>query len=280
MDPLYDPDDEDLLDPRQARELAGRVEVAQLASGSIRYGRVGKVGAASVVLNTQNPLPAGNYACGLWGSLGEVARTLGWLEQTFADVGRAEAILYASPTTVDEIEGLADDFGWRAVQEDVVLLHRRDQQRVRPRGAGEPRAVEDSDLAGIAALFADDVDLPASGQTRLTRHIGHRSDDARCAILVSDDLDNAERLAGFAMGFVEHGVALVDHVVVRAGRRRRGVGRALVTALVEQLRASGARLVAWQVEEGGGGQRFAEAVGFDVVYPVTAYARRVEELFD
>jgi hypothetical protein len=39
-------------------------------------------------------------------------------------------------------------------------------------------------------------------------------------------------------------------------------------------------LVAAHVDEGGSGERFAEACGFEAGYPVTAYARRVDELLD
>ncbi|GDY32902.1 GNAT family N-acetyltransferase [Gandjariella thermophila] len=79
--------------------------------------------------------------------------------------------------------------------------------------------------------------------------------------------------------FVERGVGLLDHVVVRPSRRRRGVGTALVRrALVAALRQSGALLVTGHVEEGGAAERFAEACGFQAAYPVTGYVRRVDEL--
>jgi GNAT superfamily N-acetyltransferase len=272
VDPLYDPDDEQLLDPRQARELAGLVETARMASGAIRYGRIGRVGAATVVLNNDNPLPGGNHACALWGTLAEVAGTLLNLEQVFADTGRSEAIVYASPTTVAEIEGIADDAGWRAVEEKIALLH-----RIGPEPAATTRAAEDADLPGIAELLADDVGLSSSGEARLLRHLGHRIDDPRCVLHVADDGD-ADRIAGFAQGFAEHGVGLVEEVVVRAGRRRRGTGRALVADVVHQLRNRGARLVAAHRDEGSPAERFAEACGFEAVYGVTAYARRVDEL--
>ena len=84
MDPLHDPDDEALLDPRQARDLAGLVENARLASAVVRYGLRTRVGVATVVLNQDNPLPTANHACALWGTLAEVAGTLLELEQVIA----------------------------------------------------------------------------------------------------------------------------------------------------------------------------------------------------
>jgi N-acetylglutamate synthase-like GNAT family acetyltransferase len=269
VDPLRDPDDPELLDPYRARELAGLVEAVRLASGAVRYGKVGRVGVAQVVVNRDNPLPGGNHACAVYGSSAEVAGTLMRLEQTFADVGRAEAVLYASPTTVAEIEGIADDTGWHAVEESLAVVHRGEVRRsplVRP--------ARDADLEGIAELLADDLGL---GGTRLLRHLGQRLDDPRCVFVVVDD---GERLGGFASGFGERRVGLVEHVVVRPARRRRGLGGALVGGVVTALREAGALLVASHVAEGGAGERFVEACGFDVGYPVTAYARRVDELLD
>ncbi|GAA1311723.1 GNAT family N-acetyltransferase [Saccharothrix xinjiangensis] len=269
VDPLRDPDDPELLDPYRARELAGLVEAARLASGAVRYGKVGRVGAAQVVVNRDDPLPGGNHACAVYGSSAEVAGTLMRLEQTFADVGRAEAVLYASPTTVAEIEGIADDTGWHAVEEALAVVHRG------PATASPPvRPARDVDLPGIAELLADDLGVDGP---RLLRHLGQRADDPRCAFVVVDDGD---RLGGFASGFGERGVGLVEHVVVRPARRRRGLGGALVATAVAALRDAGALLVAAHVAEGGAGERFAEACGFEACYPVTAYARRVDELLD
>lgn len=274
MDPLHDPDDEALLDPRQARDLAGLVERARLASGKVRYGTLAQVGVATVVLNKDNPLPSANHACGLWGTLAEVATTLLRLEQVFADAGRAEAVVYASPTTVAEIEGIADDSGWRAVEEHLVQLHRSPQISTMT-----VREAEDGDIAGIAELVGDDAGLSSAGEAKLMRTLGHRIDEPRSVLRVFDDPE-ADRLAGFAQGFVEKGVGLVEQVIVRPGRRRRGIGRALVTEVVDELRARGALLIAAQSEEGSADERFAEACGFEAVYSVTAYARRVDELLD
>ncbi|MEU5690202.1 GNAT family N-acetyltransferase [Actinosynnema sp. NPDC020468] len=270
VDPLRDPDDPELLDPYRARELASLVEAARLASGSVRYGKVGRVGCAQVVFNRDDPLPTGNHACALYGSSAEVAGTLLRLEQTFADVGRAEAVVYASPTTVAEIEGIADDAGWYAVEESLAVVHRGPLAPART-----ARAAVDADLEGIATLIADELGM--SGHTRLMRHLGQRLDDPRCVFRVVDDGD---RIGGVAAGFGERGVGLVEHVVVRPARRRRGIGSELVGAVVGALRSAGALLVAAHVAEGGAGERFAEVCGFSVGYPVTAYARRVDELLD
>lgn len=279
MDPLYDPDDEDLLHPRQARELADRIEAARLSSGAVRYGRLGRVGVASVVINRDSPLPASNHACGLWGTSAEVATTLLSLEQTFADVGRAEAVVFASPTTVSEIEGIADDAGWRAVEELAVMVCQED------RAGGTPtRPARDSDLREVAEFIADDAGLSGEGERRLVRHIGHRLDDPRCVLRVAEDNDysgsEGQRLAGFAAGFAEHGTGLVEQIMVRPGRRRRGIGRSLVGDVLSELRGRGAVLLAGCVEQGGSAERFAQACGFETAYEVTAYARRVDELVD
>jgi GNAT superfamily N-acetyltransferase len=92
-------------------------------------------------------------------------------------------------------------------------------------------------------------------------------------------VDDGDRIGGFASGFAERGVGLVEQCVVRPARRRRGVGRSLVVSAAAALRSAGAHLVASQVDEGPG-ERFAEACGFVAAYPVTAYVRRVDELLD
>jgi len=268
VDPLRDPDDPELLDPYRARDLAGLVETARLAAGAVRYGKVGRVGVAQVVVNRDNPLPGGNHACGVYGSSAEVAGTLMRLEQTFADVGRAEAVVYASPTTVDEIEGIADDSGWYAVEELLTVVH-RGSASVDP----SVRRAGDLDLPGIVELLSDEL---VGNRARLARWLGHRLDDPRCLLLVVDDGD---RIGGFVSGFAERGVGLVEQCVVRPARRRRGVGRSLVVSAASALRSAGAHLVASQVDEGPG-ERFAEACGFEAGYPVTAYVRRVDELLD
>ncbi|CAM00447.1 L-amino acid N-acyltransferase YncA [Saccharopolyspora erythraea NRRL 2338] len=274
MDPLHDPDDEDLLEPRQARMLAGLVENARMSSAAIRYGMRTRVGAASLVLNQDNPLPTANHACALWGTLAEVASTLLLLEDVFAEAGRPEALVYASPTTVAEIEGIADDAGWRAVDESLALLHRSEQVSY-----VSTRPAVDADLPGIAELVADDAGLSTTAETRLVRNLGHRVDDARCVLHVVDDPDaGADRVAGFVQGFTERGVGLVEQVIVRPGRRRRGIGRGLVCAAVSELRERGARLVAAHGDESRPSERFAESCGFEPAYGVTAYARRVDEL--
>jgi GNAT superfamily N-acetyltransferase len=268
VDPLRDPDDPELLDPYQARDLAILVEGARLASGAVRYGKVGRVGCAAVVINRENPLPSGNFGCALDGSSVEVASTLLQLEQTFADVGRAEAVVYASPTTVDEIEGIADDSGWYAVEELLTVVHR--ESAVVSEGV---RRAGDLDLEGIVDLLSDEL---VGNRARLARWLGHRLDDPRCLLMVVDDGD---RIGGFVSGFAERGVGLVEQCVVRPARRRRGVGRSLVVSAAAALRSAGAMLVASQVDEGPG-ERFAEACGFSAAYPVTAYVRRVDELLD
>ena len=272
MDPLHDPDDEALLDPRQARDLAGLVETARLASAVVRYGVRTQVGVATLVLNQDNPLPTANHACALWGTGAQVASTMLRLEEVFAEAGRAEAVVYASPTTVGDIEGIADDTLWRAVEEQIVLLHRE-----RDEISHDTRPVRDADLPGVIELYGDETGLAEAGEQLLIRNLGHRIDEARSVLLAVDD-PGADRIAGFVQAFAEKGVGLIEQVIVRPGRRRRGIGRTLVAAAVEALRERGALLVAAHAEEGGTTQRFFEAAGFEVAYGVTAYARRIDEL--
>ena len=269
VDPLHDPDDEALLDPRQARDLAGLVETARMSSAVIRYGLRTRVGAATVVLNQDNPLPTANHAFGLWGTSAEVANTLLDLEQVFAEAGRDEALLYASPTTVSEIDGIADDTGWMAVEDQVALVHRAGRHQ-RP-----GQAAEDRDLAEIAERSPTTRNSPPSRAATAAQH-RHRSDDPRCVFLVLDD-PAADRIAGFAQGFVEHGVGLVEQVLVRpGGAAAASAGNWSETA--HELYARGALLIAAHSEQGSAVEAFADTCGFEAVCEVTAYARRVDEL--
>lgn len=277
-DPLVDPDDPTVLSPQAARALAEQVEDTQLAAGAVRYGRVGRVGCARVVVNPRSPLPSGSFAVGLDGSSATVGTTLLALETTFADAGKTEALVHATPTTVAEIEGLADDAGWFAAAEALVVV-----SLVEPDPPAQPvREAEDDDLTGAAELLADAVDLPVDGLPGLRRLLGHRLDDPRSVLLVLDDTadpyGSGDRLAGVVLGHAGPSVGLLEHVVVRPARRRRGLGTALVAAAGRALLADGAVLLAAQVEEAAAEEHLAQACGFTAAYPVTVYARRVDEL--
>lgn len=272
-DPLQDPDDPDLLTPEAARLLAEKVEDAQLAAGAVRYGTVGRVGCARVVVHPGSPLPSGSFAVGLDGVRGPLGSTLLALEQTFADAGKAEALVHASPTTVAEIQGLADEAGWFAVAERWAVV------RVVPLEGSTPgvRPATGEDLLGVAELLADAVELPEDGTEALLTLLGHRLDDPRTVLLVVVDAE-LDRVVGAALGYQGNEVAVVEHVVVRPSRRRRGIGTALLTAVGQDLFDAGAALVVALVEEAGAEEALTEGCGFVAAYPVTTYARRLDEL--
>jgi GNAT superfamily N-acetyltransferase len=277
-DPLWDPDDPELLTPEAARLLAEQVEDAQLAAGAVRYGKVGRVGCARVVVHPTSPLPSGSFAVGLDGVRAPLGPTLLALEQTFVDAGKAEALVHASPTTVAEIQGLADEAGWFAVAERWTVV------RVVPPDAPTPgvRPATGEDLVGIAELLADAVELPEDGTDALLTVLGHRLEDPRTVLLVVVDAE-LDRVVGTALGYCgagagRTGVGVVEHVVVRPSRRRRGIGTALLTAVGQDLFDAGASLVAGLVEEAGVEEALSEAGGFVAAYPVTTYARRLDEL--
>ena len=272
-DPLADPDDPELLTPQAARLLAEKVEAAQLAAGAVRYGKVGRVGCARVVLNPQSPLPSGSFAVGLDGAAAPLGPTLLALEQAFAGAGKVEALVHASPTTVVEIQGLADEAGWFAVAERLVVV------RVVPSEAPTRgvRQATGEDLVGVVELLADAVDLPEEGTDALLTLLGHRLDDPRNVLLVVTDAE-LDRVVGMAMGYRGPEVGLVEHVVVRPSRRRRGIGTALLTAVGQDLFDGDASVVAALVEEAGAEEALTESGGFVSAYPVTTYARRLDEL--
>ena len=137
-------------------------------------------------------------------------------------------------------------------------------------------------LAGALFAFSKGSISPESLSVPRSVEVPLESDRATAgstlALLEAAERAGVDRIAGFAQGFVERGVGLIEQVVVRPGRRRRGYGHDLVTEASEELRRMGALLVAGHAEEGGTAQRFAEAIGFEVAYGVTAYARRIDDL--
>ncbi|MFE2289375.1 GNAT family N-acetyltransferase [Streptomyces sp. NPDC059443] len=80
----------------------------------------------------------------------------------------------------------------------------------------------------------------------------------------------------FADGSNEH-TAHLDLLTVRPDARRRGVGAALWRRVRAELLAQGRTSVSAEVDLGGPGQAFAEALGFENVLPMAWYVQDVRE---
>ena len=103
-------------------DLPATVESAQRALGRIRYGSDLRIGTAALVLNPDSPLVTANMVTEVGGSPAAAAATLTALPAVFADAGRREVVLVSSPSSLPELDVVAEEAGYLAVDEGVVLL--------------------------------------------------------------------------------------------------------------------------------------------------------------
>ncbi len=252
--------------------LARRVEDAQRALGAIRYGSVFRVGSAQVVLNPDSPLAAANFAATVTGSPAVAQETLALLPAVWAEADRPAVTLVDSPSSVPELGFLAEEAGYEATEEGVVLTLERPQELAE----GEPGRLAvplperyEPDVAG---LVADAYGYSAGVEARLRLNVGHRLDDARVTAFaaVAD-----ERLAGVVTAFLQGGTALVTDLAVDTAHRHRRLGRALASAAAGHCLLRGTEVVAVACEAGGQVERFWTRVGFRPRYDTVTYVGRV-----
>ena len=181
---LYDDPDLDLDDTRRA-DLARQLEDAAGTLAAVRYGSRLRLAAASVVLNPDSPLVSGALATGIDGNPAAVEAALHALPAVFAEAGRNRVVLSASPSSAPELELLAEESGYEAVEETTALLLARPVLLVE----GEPGRItlplreRDEHLA--APLVAEAHGWSRPVERRLQRLLGHRFDDPRHVTLAA-----------------------------------------------------------------------------------------------
>jgi GNAT superfamily N-acetyltransferase len=251
------------LDDDRRSGLARTLEEAQRALCQVRYGAFFPLGTGLVVLNPDNPLAVGSFAAGFQGDLGLVEKSLLTLPLVWSEAGKHQVVLVASPSSVPELDLLAEECGYEAAEETTTLLLTDPRQLVE----GEPgiltRPLPEHDEAHVGALVAAAHDWSAAVGTRLQVVQGHRLDDPRhIAFGAWED----GRLVGVGTGFLFGAVGqLVEVSVSRAARRRR-YGRALASAVAATLLQRGASLVWASTEVGGLTERFLTGLGFEAAY--------------
>ncbi|MGZ6804810.1 MAG: hypothetical protein ACXVFU_17350, partial [Nocardioidaceae bacterium] len=143
----------DLDDDRKAG-LAATLEEAARVLAAVRYGSVFRLGPAHVVLNPDNPVATGSFASGLDGDLGMVERTLLALPLVWREAGRQQVVVVASPSSVPELELLAEECGYEAAEETTTMLLTDPRQLV----DGEPgilvRPLPERDEGLVGPLLA------------------------------------------------------------------------------------------------------------------------------
>lgn len=262
----------DLDEDRQAA-LAGTLEEAARALAAVRYGASFRMGRAHVVLNPDDPRATASFASGLDGDLGLVERTLLALPEVWHEAGRSQVVLLSSPSCVPELDLLAEECGYEAVEELSTMLLTDPLQLV----DGEPgrlvRPLPEHDEPAVGALLARAHGwAPAVGR-RLQLVQGHRLDDPRH---VAFGAWEGGELVGVATGFRYGAVGQLAHVAVDPGARGRRYGRALASAVAAQLRLSGARLVWLSVEARSLTESFFGGLGFEPAYDAVLLTCPVE----
>jgi len=267
-------DDPDLdLDDDRRGELARRLEDAAATLGAVRYGSRLRVGAARVVLNPDSPLASGALATGLDGSPAAVETTLRTLPAVFGQAGLTRVVLSASPSSAPELDLLAEENGYEAVEETTTMLLTRPALLAdgEPGRSTLPLPEPEEHLA--APLVAEAHGWSRPVERRLQRLLGHRFDDPRHVTLAAH---RSGELVGVASGFLHGGVGQLVDVSVRTGHRSRGTGRALASGVTAVLLGRGAELVWLQVEAGGSVERACASLGFAPAYDAVTYVLPLE----
>lgn len=262
----------DLDDGRRAA-LAARLEEAGAVLGAVRYGAVLQVGAGRAVLNPDSPLVSGGHAWGLDGSPDAVEAALLALPRVFADAGKRRVVVSASPSSAPELELLAEESGYEAAEETATLVLTRAALLVEGEPGRTTRPLPEEREHEAGPLLADVHGWSAAVERRVHTVLGHRFDDPRHLTMAAFE---GEELVGLATGFLAGGAGQVVDVAVRAGRRRRGTGSALCSAVAAALVTRGAELVWLTVEAGGTAERLWGRLGFEAAYDAVQYVLPLE----
>lgn len=256
------------LDDERASALARTLEEAAQALGAVRYGSVVRLAAASVVLNPDSPLPASNHAASFIGGPGAVEAALLLLPEVWREAGLRAVHVVASPASAPELGLLCEELEYEAVEETTTMLLTDPARLVDLEPGLRTRPVPEQDEDAVAPLLASAHGWRAEVARRQAVAVGHRLDDPR--FLAFGAWEDGE-LVGVATGFRYGAVGSVAEVVVTEGHRRRGLGRALVSAVAAQHLVAGASLVWLSVEAGGRAEQACGRLGFLAAYDAVTY---------
>jgi GNAT superfamily N-acetyltransferase len=261
------------LDAHRQALLAELVEDTTRALGRIQYGSVFNVGTARVVLHPDSPLASANFAGTVRGSPGKAAATLRLLPPVWREAGRDAVTLLDSPSCVPELGVIAEEAGYEAVEEGAILVLAEPAGLVEGEPGRTVRPLAEDHEHLVAGLVADASGYSGAVELALRDVYGQRLDDPR--VSAWGTVEGGE-LVGVALGFVDIGVGLVTDVAVRADRRGRGAGRALVSAAAADCLRRGATVVAATVEADGAAEAFWHHLGFATACTTVTYRLRVD----
>ncbi|MFL6139331.1 MAG: GNAT family N-acetyltransferase [Frankiaceae bacterium] len=261
------------LDVRRQALLAELVEETARSLGRIRYGSVLEVGSARVVLNPDSPLASSNFAGTVRGSPGRAAATLRLLPSLWREAGRGTVVLLDSPSCVPELGVIAEECGYESEEEGAVLVLTEPAALVEGEPGRTVRPLTEDEEHAVAGLVADAMGYSGEVELALCDVFGQRLDDPR--VSAWGTVEDGE-LAGVALGFVDVGIGMVTDVAVRADRRGRGAGRALVSAAAADCLRRGATVVHAVVEAGGAPEALWHHLGFATAYTTVTYVLRID----
>ena len=256
------------LDDDRRHGLARTLEEAQRALCQVRYGAVFPFGPGHAVLNPDNPLAVGSFASGFSGDLGLVETSLLTLPAVWGEAGRRQVVVVASPSSVPELDLLAEECGYEAAEETTTLLLTDPRQLLEGEPGAVTRPLPEDDEGRVGALVAAAHDWSTATGARLQVVMGHRLDDPRH--LAFGAWEGGE-LVGVATGFLFGAVGQLVEVSVARHSRRRRHGRALASAVAATLLQRGAELVWASVEAGGLTERFLGDLGFEPAYDAVIF---------
>lgn len=262
------------LDDDRAAALATTLEQAARALGAVRYGSVLRLAAASVVLNPDSPLAAANHASTFVGGPGAVEAALLLLPELWAEAGLPVVHVRASPASAPELGLLCEELEYEALAETTTMLLTDPARLVDGEPGLRTRPVPEQAEDQVAPLLADALGWSPAVARRQRVAVGHRLDDPRHLAVGAVDGDG--RLVGVGTGFRHGAVGQVVEVAVAEGNRRRGLGRALVSAVAAQHLAGGASLVWLSVETRSRAERACELLGFAAAYDAVTYVLPLE----
>ena len=248
--------------------LAGELEDALRALCQVRYGSVFPFGAGQVVLNPDNPLAVGSFASGFEGDLGLVEKSLLALPLVWAEAGKHQVVVLASPSSVPELDLLAEECGYEAAEETTTLLLEDPTQLLE----GEPgiltRPLPELDEGAVGRLIAAAHDWSPTVGARLQVVQGHRLDEPRH---VAFGAWEQGELVGVATGFLVGSLGQLVEVSVARPARGHRIGRALASAVAATLLQRGATRVWATAEAAGLVERFLNGLGFEAAYDAVIF---------
>lgn len=105
------------------------------------------------------------------------------------------------------------------------------------------RAGTPEDVAGVVALERATVEAPHWSEAEYAAAVGGGEEYVRRGLFVAD----AEGLVGFAVGKVAGDLAELESVAVDSQARRKGIGQALCSAVIDWCRQRGAAAIELEV---------------------------------